>query len=55
MTDILRTHEAIAWLPLRDRTDLAVRYPWNRIAAHPATRTKSALGVACPAVPGSGA
>ncbi len=29
------------WLPTCDHTDLAVRYPWNEFAAHPATRTKS--------------
>jgi len=38
MTNVLRMHEAVAWLPSRDCTDQAVRYPWNRIAAHPATR-----------------
>jgi hypothetical protein len=37
-------HDAISRSqePSCDRTDLAVRYPRSRLAAHPTTRTKSA-------------
>ena len=38
-------HDAISrsQVPSCDRTDLAVRYPKSRLAAHPTTRTKSAI------------
>jgi hypothetical protein len=43
MTDIPRLHEAVTRLPSCDRTDLAIRYPRDRVAAHAPARTKSAF------------